>query len=115
MKTMGNEPARPETEWMVVFAEVPRERMCAYVNECLGELLAAKGYERNELLFTLETFVDCGGEINKLARRLYIHRNTATYRIGKLERQLGMPLKDPGILLRLKLAFLFRRILSDVR
>lgn len=101
-----------DREWQTVFGEVPRERMQEYVDRCLGKLLHARGLEQEELLLTLETFAACSGEINKLAATLFIHRNTAAYRIGKLERLLGMPLKHPDSLLRLKLAFLFRRMLA---
>ncbi|MBB3110939.1 DNA-binding PucR family transcriptional regulator [Paenibacillus phyllosphaerae] len=47
-----------------------------------------------------------------MARRLYIHRNTAVYRLEKLEKLLGMKLKQTGSLLRLKFAFLFKRLLD---
>ena len=111
MKNMDQQSL--ELEWKALFSEVPRERMQACIDSCLSKLLHIEGHEGDELLLTLETFVACNGEINKLASTLFIHRNTVAYRIGKLEKLLGMPLKHPDSLLRLKLAFLFRQMLTD--
>ncbi|MFK0524464.1 helix-turn-helix domain-containing protein [Paenibacillus illinoisensis] len=50
--------------------------------------------------------------MNEISSRLYIHRNTAAYRLDKLERIMGIPLKDPENLLLLNLVFLFSRLLE---
>lgn len=49
------------------------------------------------------------GQLNETAKKLYIHRNTATYRIEKLSEILGVDFKKMNDLLRLKIAFLFRK------
>ncbi|MEO2212931.1 helix-turn-helix domain-containing protein [Paenibacillus amylolyticus] len=90
---------------------IPREQMQQYVDRYLGSLLAEEGYDP-ELLQTLETYASCNGHMNEMSSRLYIHRNTAAYRLEKLERLIGIPLKEPENLMLLNLVFLFRRLLE---
>lgn len=91
--------------------DIPREQMQQYVDRYIGSLLALEGYDP-ELLQTLETYAICNGHINEMSSRLYIHRNTAAYRLEKLERLIGIPLKETENLLLLNLVFLFRRLLD---
>lgn len=95
----------------LVFERVPRERMQAYCNRWLGGLLQEKPDYAQEMLRTLETFLECDGQLNETAKKMYIHRNTVTYRIEKLSEILDVDFKKVSDLLRLKLAFLFRRML----
>ncbi|WP_350270201.1 helix-turn-helix domain-containing protein [Brevibacterium sp. CBA3109] len=44
---------------------------------------------------TLRTYVDCGGNIAEVARRLQVHENTVRYRIGLIEKPLGSRITDP--------------------
>lgn len=90
---------------------IPREQMQQYVDRYIGSLLTVEGYDP-ELLQTLETYAICNGHINEMSSRLYIHRNTAAYRLEKLERLIGIPLKETENLLLLNLVFLFRRLLD---
>lgn len=128
MEPVANKQAEDQLmlEWMHLFEKLPQESMTAYVERYLGGLLAMKPdracdkptlkernerRQREELLLTLETLIACDGQINELAAKMFIHRNTAAYRIEKLEKLLGMPLKQTESLLRLKLAFIFKTML----
>lgn len=91
--------------------DIPREQMQQYVDRYIGSLLTVEGYDP-ELLQTLETYAICNGHINEMSSRLYIHRNTAAYRLEKLERLIGISLKETENLLLLNLVFLFRRVLD---
>ncbi|MDQ0116291.1 DNA-binding PucR family transcriptional regulator [Paenibacillus harenae] len=51
--------------------------------------------------------------MNETAKKLFIHRNTATYRIEKLSELLEVDLKKMNVLMRLKIAFIFRRMLLN--
>ncbi|UQZ37083.1 hypothetical protein C2I18_28225 [Paenibacillus sp. PK3_47] len=96
---------------LLLIQGIPRELMLQYVDRYLGNLLAADGYDP-ELLQTLEMYASCNGHMNEMSSRLYIHRNTAAYRLEKLERLLGIPLKEPENLLLLNMVFLFCRLLE---
>ncbi|MDF2836078.1 MAG: hypothetical protein K0Q63_1718 [Paenibacillus sp.] len=116
-----------DSEWKNLFEPLPKESMEAYVRKYIGLLMPeqtqkldrkrvmkerTEKLQRAELLLTLETIIACDGNMNEMARVLFIHRNTAAYRIEKLENLLGMPLRQNDNLLRLKLALLFRDMLA---
>ncbi|WP_238392393.1 PucR family transcriptional regulator [Paenibacillus antri] len=100
-------------ELTFLFERVPKERMETYTNAILGELLAKEPEYAQEMLKTLEAYIECDGQMNETAKRLFIHRNTATYRIEKLSELLEIDLKKMNDLLRLKLVFLFRKMLHS--
>ncbi|MGO4371306.1 PucR family transcriptional regulator [Paenibacillus sp. 2TAB19] len=117
-------------EWKALFGTLPQASMEDYVGKYLSKLLPdepqllekrrdlkdrTERMQRAELLLTLETIIACDGNMNEMARALFIHRNTAAYRIEKLEKVLGLPLRQTDNLLRLKLAFLFREMLNSRR
>ncbi|MFC5532397.1 PucR family transcriptional regulator [Cohnella yongneupensis] len=95
-----------------VFESVPKERMRKYCDRWLGGLLGKDPEYVQEMMRTLETYLDNDGQLNETAKRMFIHRNTATYRIEKLGELLDVDFKRIDDLLRLKMAFLFRRLLS---
>ncbi|MCM3781464.1 helix-turn-helix domain-containing protein [Neobacillus mesonae] len=101
-----------QSDLSAMLKDIPPENMRLYVNRYLGRLQAAEEADP-ELLLTLETYVSCHGQMNELSSRLFIHRNTAAYRLMKLERLLDMQLKSPETLLLLNLVFLFRRLLEN--
>jgi len=102
-------------ELTFLFEDVSKPRMETYLNAILGELLAKDPDYAQEMLRTLEVYIECDGQMNETAKRLYIHRNTATYRIEKLSELLDLDLKRMNDLLRLKLAFMFRKLLAEGR
>ena len=48
--------------------------------------------KKGELIHTLEAYINEGGELNKIAESLFIHRNTLRYRLDKITELTG---KDP--------------------
>lgn len=100
-------------ELAYLFKHVPAVEMSAYSGEVLAELLAKDPEYSQEMLRTLEAFLEHDGQVNEMAKHLFIHRNTAAYRLEKMSEILGMDFKKINDLLRLKLAFMFRRMLVD--
>ncbi|MCZ8522677.1 MULTISPECIES: PucR family transcriptional regulator [Paenibacillus] len=99
-------------ELAYLFLHVPGAKMGHYCQEVLGPLLAKDPEYSQEMLRTLETFVENDGQLSETAKLLYIHRNTAAYRLEKIGELLGVDLKNISDLLRLKLVFLFRQMLK---
>lgn len=95
-----------------IFESVPKEKMRQYCDRWLGGLLGKDPEYVQEMMRTLETYLDNDGQLNETAKRMFIHRNTATYRIEKLGELLDVDFKRIDDLLRLKMAFLFRRLLG---
>jgi DNA-binding PucR family transcriptional regulator len=93
--------AGPERAPLTPFVEVaPIAMLCAdlesaraWIHETLGELAADT--TRNEgLRDTARVFLETGGSYTATAERLYLHRNTAQYRVRKAEEVRGRPLRD---------------------
>ncbi|MFC5471959.1 PucR family transcriptional regulator [Cohnella suwonensis] len=95
-----------------IFESVPKEKMKAFCDRWLGGLIGRDPEYVQEMMRTLETYLDNDGQLNETAKRLFIHRNTATYRIEKLGELLEVDFKRIDDVLRLKLAFLFKRLLG---
>jgi purine catabolism regulator len=102
-------------EWAYIFQHVPIERMEKFCDKALVGLLSKDEIDSSVLLQTLEVFLDSDGQVNETAKRLFIHRNTVIYRIGKISGLLEMDLKKVNHLLKLKLVFLFRFVLKSER
>lgn len=110
---VGDRVVRQETlDLTFLFERVPPERMRAFCDRWLGGLQSRDADYVREMLRTLETYLDCDGQLNETAKKLFIHRNTAAYRIEKLSEMLDVDFKKVNDLLRLKIAFLFRRMLN---
>jgi DNA-binding PucR family transcriptional regulator len=65
----------------------------AWIHETLGEL--ATDSTRNEgLRETARVFLDTGGSYTATADQMFLHRNTAQYRVRKAEEVRGRPLRE---------------------
>lgn len=95
-----------------IFEQVSRERMRTYCERLLSGLKGKDPDYVQEMMRTLETYLDNDGQLNETAKKLFIHRNTATYRIEKLGELLDVDFKRINDLLRLKLVFQFRKMLG---
>jgi sugar diacid utilization regulator len=62
------------------------------------------------LVPTLETFLDCAGEVQRAARELGVHRTTLYYRLGRAEQISGLSLRDGRDRLLLHLVLGLRRV-----
>lgn len=75
------------------------------------ESLADHDEQRDQnLLKTLETYLDCGGNIQEAARTLFLHRNTVRQRLNRIEHQWKLDLNDALTCLNLHIALKERRV-----
>jgi hypothetical protein len=65
------------------------------VHRLLGRVVDIAQDERDILLTTLRTWLECGGNATAAARQLYCHRNTVRNRLHRLEALSGQSLSDP--------------------
>jgi DNA-binding PucR family transcriptional regulator len=93
--------AGAERAHMTAFVDVaPIAMLCAdlestrdWIHETLGDL--AIDSTRNEgLRDTARVFLETGGSYTATADRLFLHRNTAQYRVRKAEEVRGRPLRE---------------------
>ena len=72
--------------------ELPIEVCQAYVQEIFGDSPPLELDE--EMITTIEVFFDNGLNISETARQLYVHRNTLVYRLEKIEKVLGLDIRN---------------------
>jgi DNA-binding PucR family transcriptional regulator len=80
-----------------------------FVHHNLGRLLDPKLRNKEQLLDTLEAYLE-KGSVKEAASALHLHRHTVLYRLEKLRELLG-DLDSPAIRLRLQLALDLRKLL----
>jgi DNA-binding PucR family transcriptional regulator len=55
-------------------------------------------------MLTLRRFLDEGGNIAATADRLFLHRNSVIYRLGRIEEMTGLDLRDREVRETLRMA-----------
>jgi hypothetical protein len=83
------------------------------VRHLLGRVVDLSADERELLLGTLRTWMDCGGNTSAAARQLYCHRNTVRNRLQRVEELSGQSLSDPRGVAGLSIAAEGARLLGD--
>jgi hypothetical protein len=85
----------------------------ALAEKVLGPLLRLEAADREVLLDTLTTWLDCDGSAQRAGERLYCHRNTVLNRLRRCEQLTGRSLARPADLVEMTLALTARRLLRD--
>lgn len=80
---------------------IPENVLNAYSEKILGPLRHSE-----EMIQTLELFLEYNGQVNEVAKRLFVHRNTVTYRMEKINTLLNIEFRNYNDILKLKLVFL---------
>jgi PucR family transcriptional regulator, purine catabolism regulatory protein len=65
-----------------------------FCESLLGPIENGEGHYGGELMRSLEAFIECNGQWESAARRLYCHRHTLRYRIRKIEELTGRDLSS---------------------
>ena len=65
-----------------------------FCESLLGPIENGEGHYGGELMRSLEAFIECNGQWESAARRLYCHRHTLRYRIRKVEELTGRDLSS---------------------
>lgn len=75
-----------------------------YVKDTVGPLLAYDRQHRADLLKTLHTFLEQGGNCRRAAQVLHLHPNTVRYRLSLVEKLCKVDLGSPSERFNLQLA-----------
>ncbi|MGE8206643.1 PucR family transcriptional regulator [Heyndrickxia sp. NPDC080065] len=92
---------------------IPKKDLKALYENTLKSLAYPKTKEDQELIKTIQVYLDCQCEISETSRKLFIHRNTVKYRIEKTEALLNCSFRDPAYSLRIRVALIIGSILED--
>ncbi|MBU6533871.1 PucR family transcriptional regulator [Streptomyces mayonensis] len=85
----------------------------ALADRVLGPLLRLEPADREVLLDTLTTWLDCDGSAQRAGERLYCHRNTVLNRLRRCEQLTGRSLSRPADVVEISLSLTTRRVLRD--
>jgi purine catabolism regulator len=85
-----------------------RRRMAAFASTLLGPLEQHDSRRGSELVTTLEAYLQLGGALAQAAERLNIHRNTLSYRLGRIAELTGRDLNDPATRFLMQAALIVR-------
>ncbi|MCG7333783.1 PucR family transcriptional regulator ligand-binding domain-containing protein [Sporosarcina sp. ACRSM] len=91
---------------------LPRKDLKALYENTLKSLAYPKTKEDQELVKTIQVYLDTQCEFSETSRKLFIHRNTVKYRIEKTEELLNCSLRDPADSLRIRVALIIGSILK---
>lgn len=69
--------------------------------------------KNDELLETLKNYYECGMKLDKVAEKIYTHKNTVKYRMHRIQEQMGVDLKNPDDNFRVYLAILAMKLKSQ--
>src|SRR5215213_5282842 len=93
-----------ETEQLL--RELARGPVLEPFRELVRPLAEHDRERRSDLVRTLRVYFATGANASEAADRLFLHRNSLLYRLGRIQRLTGLDLKDPGARLALQLGLL---------
>jgi purine catabolism regulator len=85
-----------------------------FCESLLGPIESGEGHYGGELMRSLEAFIECNGQWEAAARRLYCHRHTLRYRIRKIEELTGRDLGSARDRIEFWLALRGREIVQPI-
>src|SRR5206468_2439818 len=86
-----------------------------FCESLLGPIEHGEGHYGGELMRSLEAFIECNGQWEAAARRLYCHRHTLRYRIRRIEELTGRDLSSARDRIEFWLALRGREIVHTPR
>lgn len=91
------EPTRVATyrdlgSFQLLLALQDTDALRLFCDSLLGPIEDGEGHYGGELMRSLEAFIECNGQWESAARRLYCHRHTLRYRVRKIEELTGRDL-----------------------
>ena len=89
-----------------------RAELEAFYAETIGRLVAYDDQYETELVQTLETFLDCDGNVAGSAQRLFTHRHTIRYRLERVREISGLDVGSSDGRERLGLGLKAMRVLG---
>lgn len=88
------------------------EVMQEYYQETLGKLEEYDHVNETDYLHFLKQYFDSGCSTQDVAAKLYIHRNSVTYKLHKIEEILGRSVSGQEDRMSLRIAFMIKEIIT---
>ncbi len=91
--------------------DLPPSKLANYYNT-LADGDAKTVFSDEDLLNTAEEFLENNLNVSETARKLYMHRNTLTYRLDKIERATGLNIRNFSDAITFRLCNLLYKLLN---
>ena len=92
MDAKGNVHSFKEYVLIRMLEEMPKYKLNEYL-EILMDTDAKDIFNDQEMIDTAEEFLENSLNVSETSRKLYLHRNTLTYRLDKIERSTGLNIR----------------------
>ena len=92
---------------------VPEDDLRSFADDVLGDLAAYDVAQRASLLETLAAFLGANGNLRKAGDELFVHVNTVSYRVRRIEEITALDLNSSGDRLLAHMAIEALRAVSD--
>ncbi len=90
------------------------DMLMEYVPESLQKLYAYKKPQRDDLILTLQTYLNNSRNIKKTAQDLFIHYKTAVYRIDRIEKITGIDFDNPHETLSVQIGLIIYKMIENM-
>ncbi len=91
------------------------EELYEYIPESLQKLLHYKKQQRQELILTLNTYLDRNQNLTKTAQELFIHYKTAAYRIDRIVKITGIDMNNASEVLAVRIGLIVHRMIENMK
>ena len=86
-----------------------------YIPESLQKLFHYKKQQRQDLIMTLNTYLDRNQNLTKTAQELFIHYKTAAYRIDRITEITGIDFDNPSEVLAVRIGLIVHKMIENTR
>lgn len=91
------------------------EELYEYIPESLQKLLHYKKQQRQEMLLTLNTYLDRNQNLTKTAQDLFIHYKTASYRIDRIIKITGIDMNNASEVLAVRIGLIVHKMIENMK
>lgn len=91
------------------------EELYEYIPESLQKLFQYKKQQRQELILTLNTYLDRNQNLTKTAQELFIHYKTAAYRIDRIVKITGIDMNNASEVLAVRIGLIVHRMIENMK
>lgn len=91
------------------------QELYEYIPESLQKLFHYKKQQRQDLIMTLNTYLDRNQNLTKTAQELFIHYKTAAYRIDRITEITGIDFDNPSEVLEVRIGLIVHKMIENAR
>ena len=111
LQNKGNVHNYKEYMLFKLLEDLPKNKLNEYF-DVLMNFNSASIFDDSEMTETVEEFLYNNLNVSETSRKLYLHRNTLTYRLDKIERETGLDVRKFSDAVTFRLITLIKKLLK---